>query len=252
MMTETGFEEFTEIGYEQLLRAALTRWQTVTFPEYATAAGAVCLWRHDVDMSPHRALRLAAIEQAHGARATYFIHLHSEFYNVFEVEVVRRLAAICDLGHLIGLHFDPLFYISIDERRMELIDALQFERDILERLLQVRVGAFSIHNPDVGGAADALRHLDESQGMINAYGPAITHRFTYLSDSNGYWRHRSFQQLITAEDADRVHVLTHPEWWTPEPMSPRARVQRCVDGRCRRQLERYDALLAGAGRRNIR
>lgn len=48
------------------------------------------------------------------------------------------------------------------------------------------------------------------------------------------------------------NVLTHPVWWTPEPMSPRARVARAIDGRASCVHAYYDRSLAKGGRENIR
>ncbi|MCD7909896.1 MAG: hypothetical protein LUH04_19885 [Clostridium sp.] len=42
---------------------------------------------------------------------------------------------------------------------------------------------------------------------------------------------------------DRLQVLTHPENWTPEPLTPRQRIQRCFDGRAARAAEGYDHFL---------
>jgi hypothetical protein len=38
--------------------------------------------------------------------------------------------------------------------------------------------------------------------------------------------------------------LPHPEWLTPEPMTPRRRMQRFVEGRAAAVQERYDTELA--------
>jgi hypothetical protein len=250
-MNDKGFEEFTETAYGRFLEAAQRTWQIAPFTDY-NCAGRLCLWRHDVDMSVHRALRLATVEAGRGARATYFVHLHSEFYSVFEPEITSRLRAIHALGHDVGLHFDPVFYSSQHSSSTTMIEWVEFEKRILERLLDVPVVAFSIHNPDVDNAAAPFQAMDDVCGMVNAYGPSITASFTYVSDSNGYWRHQRLDQVLTDGQPDRLHVLTHPEWWTDVPLSPRARVARCAEGRSRRQLERYDALLERAGRHNIR
>lgn len=95
-------EDFTEASYRDLLKIAQSNWMIVAFPEYK-AEGRVCLWRHDIDFSPHRAYRLAQIEAVEGVKATYFVHLHSNFYNAFEREVVNLICAILDLGHDIGV-----------------------------------------------------------------------------------------------------------------------------------------------------
>ena len=94
------------------------------------------LWRHDVDYSLHRALVLARIEAELGARATYFLSLHSDLYNVLEPAVHARAREIAALGHWIGLHFDAGFYAdgSLDERAA-------WEGRVLSEALEVPVRA---------------------------------------------------------------------------------------------------------------
>jgi hypothetical protein len=47
-------------------------------------------------------------------------------------------------------------------------------------------------------------------------------------------------------------VLTHPEWWTPMPLSPRARISRCVEGRAASMNAYYDDIVERSGRPNVR
>ncbi len=54
-------DDFTEAAYGRLLDAAMTRFRFVGIAE-PLSNDAVCLWRHDIDMSPHRACRLAEME----------------------------------------------------------------------------------------------------------------------------------------------------------------------------------------------
>ena len=68
------------------------------------------LWRHDVDISVHRALALARIEADLGVRATYFFTLHSSFYNLLEPAVAARARELLALGHWLGVHFDVAAY----------------------------------------------------------------------------------------------------------------------------------------------
>jgi hypothetical protein len=74
--------------------------------------------------------------------------------------------------------------------------------------------------------------------------------YVYGSDSNGYWRFKPMGELI-AEGHQRLHLLTHPEWWTPEPLPPSERIDRAIMGRARAVRRDYDAALAQGDRRNI-
>jgi hypothetical protein len=87
---------------------------------------------------------------------------------------------------------------------------------------------------------------------VNAYGSYLTQHYGYASDSNGYWRFAPLDEVLVRDNEERLQVLTHPEWWVPEPMSPRERVARAIDGRARRQHARYDEIMKAMRRENVR
>jgi hypothetical protein len=236
--------DFTEAAYRALVRQARARYQFLTFPEAATAEAGV-LWRHDIDISVHRALALARIEHDEQVRATYFVYLHSRFYNALEDTIVDRLKQIVSLGHEIGVHFDSRF----TPRGMSAADAILAERDVIAGAVGSVVRAVSFHDPDVPGVS--ISDADTIARLVNAYGAGIKARFAYGSDSNGYWRFKPLAEVI-AGSGPRLQVLTHPEWWVPEPMPPRARVARAIDGRAAYMAAKYDAAMKDVGRDNIR
>ncbi|MGN6148366.1 MAG: hypothetical protein ACTHPD_07500 [Rhizomicrobium sp.] len=244
----TNFEDFTESAYRKLVRAAKERWQFIGFADFAEVNHAV-LWRHDVDISPQRALALAKIEKEEGVRSTYFALAHSEFYNLLEGPVVEMFRQIAALGHDIGLHFDPDFYKDRISSEAALLESLSFEKALLERMLGVTIGAFSWHNPTTGDWP--AKSDDRVAGMINAYGVSIHARYRYVSDSNGIWRHDRLADVIAAGTADCLHVLTHPEWWVSSPSAPRDRVLRAIKGRAEATMANYDRALEHFGRPNI-
>jgi hypothetical protein len=241
------WREFTEQAYAELLDSARSRYRFSTFCQRGDDRHA--LWRHDVDHSPHRALRLAQLESERGLVATYFVGLRSPYYNLLEPDVSRIASRILSLGHRIGLHFDaaayqvPAWTLPLLEEKMNL------EKQWLERLLGCTAEAVSFHDPSAGGLLD----FDQLTlaGMVNAYAKDIRSTYSYGSDSNGYWRFSPLSDVIESGRHERVHILTHPEWWTPEPMPPRRRIERAVIGRARAVMQIYDNHLALAGRRNI-
>jgi hypothetical protein len=238
------FADFTEDRYREMLATAR---RAYSFQPFGTTSEVPhVLWRHDIDYSPHRALRLAQLEAEEGVRATYFLYLHSELYNLLEADVLARIGRILELGHWLGLHFDAGFYGI--KRELGLYEKLEFERDLLAELVGRPVGAISFHNPTT---SELLPDHDLLAGMTNAYGRAISENYAYVSDSNGYWRHSRLPDVLAAAEEARLHVLTHPEWWQAEPMSPRDRLARCIEGRARRSEEWYDDLLRTWGRENI-
>ena len=206
------------------------------------------LWRHDIDFSVHRALRLAQIESEHRVNSTYFVNLHCEFYNLLEAEIFERFKAIMDLGHWPGLHFDTSFYGGF-ESESELASKLSFERGLVEQLIGRPVEVFSFHNPE---ATEVERFdADRIADMVNASGIGIRECYAYVSDSNGYWRHRRLPDVLEEGRDEFLQVLTHPEWWQPVAMSPRERIQRCIEGRAAAGRAFYQEALQMEGREDI-
>jgi hypothetical protein len=234
------FDDFTETSYREFLVAARSRY---SFEEFGTTSGSPhVLWRHDLDFSVHRGLALAQIEADEGVRSTYFFAPRSEGYNLLEESVLGKAREILALGHWAGLHC----HAHADR---ELAEQLAFERDLLETVLEQSVKAFSFHNPEVANVHTV--DADEIAGLANAAGRGIRERYAYVTDSNGYWRHRRLPDVLAEGEEDLLHVLTHPEWWAPEPMSPRERLERCIEGRARDTGRRWDELLDEWGRENV-
>jgi hypothetical protein len=243
----TTFEDFTEPAYRELVARAQERF---AFEPFGTmAAHPHVLWRHDVDLSVHRALALARIEADVGASSTWFFWLRSPFYSLLDRDAGERARAVLGLGHWLGLHFDPSAHPEMEDAH-DLDQHIDYERRLLEDWLEQPVCAVSLHNPDVRQAA-GMREA-RLAGLPNAYGSALASTYEYVSDSNGYWRHRRLRDVLADPEISRLHVLTHPEWWTPRALSPRERVVRSVEGRARRVLGDYDALLARHDRINVR
>lgn len=235
-------KDFTEERYGELLNMASSRFG---FCRLATAKDSdmVAIWRHDVDFSPNRALRLAAIEAERGLTATYYIQLTSLFYNVFEKSVAKIVREISSFGHEVGLHFDP----TVDDGN-DKIKRLIFEASCLEQIIEEKIVSFSLHNPDTFD--NSLFDGKNVGGLLNASSSKWREEYTYCSDSNGIWRYRPLKDVLIDETITRVYVLTHPEWWQQDYMLARDRVIRCVDGRASAVMKYYDDLCSTLGRVN--
>jgi hypothetical protein len=61
-------------------------------------------WRHDVDVSPAAACRMAELEADMGIEATYYVMATSPFYSLMEAHTL--VLALQALGHRVGLHAD--------------------------------------------------------------------------------------------------------------------------------------------------
>ena len=244
---EWHIADFTERSYAEIIEQTLRNY---AFEPYGTTTEQKhVLWRHDVDISLQRALRLAQIEQENGVSSTYFLLLHSEFYNCMDAYSRAAIQEIKELGHRFGLHFDSAFYPA-PEGLEDLESFIELERNFIEASFGIRLEAVSFHNPEVGG----ILRFDESKiaGLYNTYGKPLKERYEYVSDSNGYWRHKRLADVVSSGSAQRLQVLTHPVWWTPTPMMPRERIRRALDGRTQRVGLGYDRFLEQAGRHNVR
>jgi len=243
-------EDFTEAQYRQLLGLMMTTWSPRFFDAYKEE-GRICLWRHDVDISLHRARRLAEIEHAEGLCSTYFIWLHSPYYSVLEREVGILLKKVEGLGHRLGLHFDVAYYQDTIGEQEVLEERIVGEKRLLSDLVGCEVESISYHNSSNVPAA-LVSGCEIVGGMVNARSQRIRETFGYCSDSNGYWRSRRLRTVLEEGQDERLHVLTHPVWWTPTAMPPRERVSRCIQGRYAQHQSLYDAEIEGHGRENIR
>jgi hypothetical protein len=240
----SGYEEFTEVGFCKLLKAL--KKSEYRFARYGeNGATPHVLWRHDVDVSMHRAVRLAEIEAEEGALATYFVNPRAAFYNLFEPEIEVLLRRIRSLGHEVGLHFDAGAYSTKAWTSTTLEAALQREQSLVQDLLQTAIKVVSWHNPGLSNLLDF--DADEIAGLFNVYGGWLRRDYAYCSDSNGYWRFKPMIDVIR-EGHERLHLLTHPEWWTPEATPPSERINRAILGRARKVRRNYDILLERGGR----
>ena len=156
MKIKYHFEDFTEKTYINLIKLAKTNYKLVSFSEYKTK-GKICIWRHDVDFSVHRALTMARIEYNENVQSTYFFTLHSNFYNVFEKEITQLIFKIIDYGHAIALHCDPSYYSSPAQLDNGLEYHLRAEKEILEKLFRVPIESMSFHSPEIGGYTNLNR-----------------------------------------------------------------------------------------------
>lgn len=243
----SNFEEFTEAGFRSLIRqlkAADYRFETFAY----AGLDRHVLWRHDVDFSMHRAVALGRIEVEEGVIATYFINPRSAYYSVLDPEVLALVKRTLDLGHQLGLHFDS-DACGVRNWDFDRLESTVFqEKKLLESIVGRSIGCVSWHNPDLSNILEFTQ--DRVGGLKNAYSDRLRRDYTFCSDSNGYWRFKPMRDVM-AEQPERLHLLTHPEWWTPEPLSPSARIDRAILGRARRNRALYDEVLRAGDRTNI-
>lgn len=150
------------------------------------------------------------------------------------------------MGHEIGLHFDAQFYnISSQD---QLADKIIKEANFLENVFNTPINVFSFHN-----TTDFTMSCKEERygGLINTYSSFFQEHCGYASDSNGYWRFKSIGDTLDEPVDKPLQILTHAEWWTKEIMSPKQKVDRCIDLACIEKKQFYYNTLSQFNRENI-
>ena len=99
------FREFTHRAYEKYIGQLLSKGYEFSFFHDFDANSKFVLYRHDVDFSPMRALKLAKMEKRCGIQSTFFIQPHSRFYHPLEKRVFDIFMEIREMGHELALHF---------------------------------------------------------------------------------------------------------------------------------------------------
>ncbi len=166
--------------------------------------------RHDVDMDLQEAVKLARIENEEKIRATYFVLLSSEYYNLLAGDNLRCAIELLELGHEIGLHFDITAYdkgLSVDE----IGRVIKKEIELLEHILDIHVKSISWHIPRQDLLGAHLDYLDEMK-IWNAYDPYFYIGYKYVSDSMRRCR-EPVEEYIEKRTYKKLQILTHPIWY---------------------------------------
>lgn len=241
-----GINDFTQENYRKYLRIAKKNYKFYSYENYRNISHGI-IWRHDIDMSLEQSIELAKIEKEENVVSTWFVHLHSEFYNILEKEDLKKIKLlISDFNGKIGLHFDIEFYGGKNIEEVE--ENIKKERNMLEDLINTDISAISFHNPDIVGL-DKLKK-EKFGGLINTYSEYFNKNYEYCSDSNGYWRFKSIENILL-ERKPRLQILTHPVWWQKEVIAPRKKIENTIYNRAKRVMDNYDRCLNKLNRSNI-
>jgi len=240
-----SFDDFTLKNYEDLIKVAKTKFAFCKYEEENNPKNSI-FWRHDVDCSLDYSLNLAQIEHRHEVTSTYFILLHSDFYNPLEHQSLKILEEIISLGHQIGLHFDASFFNCSNESDLE--KYLNLEKKYIENILNIEIKVFSFHNST---ELELSWNNHKYSNCINTYANIFKKDYPYCSDSNGYWRHKRLEDFLRDPTITQAQVLTHPEWWQEKVRSPKERIEMIAEKRSKDTINNYTKILNAHGRSNI-
>jgi hypothetical protein len=194
--------------YRELLEAARAGGYEFGGFEGEPAARHVYL-RHDVDLSLDAALRLAELEAAAGARATYFVMSESVFYNLASREGADAIARLRELGHDVGVHAVWPSVPARDERF----------RPVL-----------AWHNPDPAYMTEPV------DGYLNVMAAPWFTQGLYRSDSNQHWRSGCPHEELADGAFEWLQLLTHPEIWVYPGETMGATMRAMLDSERERRL----------------
>lgn len=163
---------------------------------------AFLLIRHDVDITPWSALRMAELERSLGIVTTYYYRLHAPFYNLMEGAVLDAVRAVAAMGHEVGLHYEPGFFL---ERGMDPVAGTRADIRTFEALLGCRTHTIAQHQPALGPVLAEI-----SADHPCAYQPALVRDIPYFGDSGFHWREGC---VCTKFHHRQLHTLIHPHSW---------------------------------------
>ena len=184
---------FTYKDYYELLTHILNDKETMLF------------LRHDIDISPMKALELAQRESnMHVGPSTYFIHTCSNWYNPFDDESGEYIRRILDLGHRIGLHYDTNLMGNSDT---EILKNIVWHSNFIGEHFDTKVKSVSQHQPKRNIISyDVLAQLQ----TVDLNDPMITMKnYKYVSDSGMMFIEDPFK----LGEYKRIQLNLHPEWW---------------------------------------
>ena len=199
--------------YGELIAAAQAGGYRFAHFDGAPTDGTVIL-RHDVDLSLDAALRMAEIEHAAGATATYFLMTESVFYNLDSTEGAEAIARLRELGHGVGLH--AVYPNAPRDDRFDPVVAW--------------------HNPD----PDYMR-APLPDGWINVMQEPWFDPVSYRSDSNQHWRSGCPHDELRAGAFPWLQLLTHPEIWAYDGDTMGQTMRSMLEVEKQRRLEQLRA-----------
>lgn len=161
---------------------------------------------HDLDHPEDNLIDIANIEASYSLSAKYFVRIHAKNYNPFSLKNTNTYKKIIELGHSIGLHFEPSFY----ESKKHIYEAIAKESDMLAYCLDTSVNSVSIHEPSRFGAVQEEVDIP-SNLRYYCWNSSHYSGKKYISDSSARWREGCMCQHIGKHS--HIIILTHPIWW---------------------------------------
>lgn len=222
--------DFTIKKFEELLLSLKnTGYHFQTFEEFLKAPkGKVLLLRHDVDLLPNNALRLAKIQNKLGIKGSYYFRAVPESW---DEKIILKIA---NLGHEIGYHYENL---TTNKGSMEK-GILDFEKNLTALRKISHVSTICMHGSPMSkyDSKDLWKKYNYSDyGIIGEpYFDVDFNKVFYLTDTGRRWDgnkvsvrdkvNTSFKQTFNSTDEiinslskgllpDQIMFTFHPARW---------------------------------------
>ncbi len=160
--------------------------------------------RHDIDFDVDYALKMAKMENKLNIKSTYFFLLKSNFYNILNPNIEKKIKSIKKLGHSISLHYDPSIYKGKEMNRY-----LKEEIKLFENVYMTKIKIISFHRPPI----KFINLKNKILGKNHTYQPIFTKKIKYYSDSRNKFRFGNPLNSIDFKLRNSMQILIHPIWW---------------------------------------
>lgn len=208
---------FTFRHYDEILKTAKdSGYEFISMDDYAKGkrADKILIIRHDIDISPQRAVEFAKIEHKYGASGTYFIRVHSDNYNVFGFDTYSNIKEIITLGHNLGLHYENLDFTDITGEDPTAI--LLKEKKMLELIYETAISGIAPHRdftPIINRDFWKENDIHDFGFKYEAYMDVFFDGVFYISDSLGQWGKDGKCLCQHLNKKKKIYALLHPSYW---------------------------------------
>ncbi|WP_331235582.1 polysaccharide deacetylase family protein [Natronorarus salvus] len=174
--------------------------------------------RHDVDLSPAKALDVGRIEADLGIESTFFFLLTNPLYNPFHRPNRLVIRELLEMGHDVGVHFSTHQYWGEDPGDGAIEGRVAAEREVFTTAFTEPSPAVSFHRPPEWILS---RSFDS---FVSTYERRFFTDVQYAGDSSQRWR-----DAPPEADGGPLQVLTHPGLWGAEDATFAQRVDEATE-----------------------
>lgn len=202
---------YTLDAYRSILRTAIASgYAFAPFTGLPEAPAKRIHLRHDVDYSIEIAVEMAEANASLGVRATFFVLIRSQIYNLLSGRSLAAALRILDLGQWIGLHVPT----SADAAATDAALSAYIRRDweFLQGELTALSPVFAWHNA-TGDVLDRFATTPEVAGLVNAYSAPFFQVTPYYSDTNMRHTGEAFASFVGPDGPPVLQLAFHPLNW---------------------------------------